>query len=120
MAQQQPKTGIVQQLPERRNDVVASALLAIHNELLELRRDMRTHSASVGARLDQGDKRMERLTVELATNTELTREFAAAREGARMLRTVMVWAGGIAGGAVGIWQLVKMLLGGNGDIGPTP
>lgn len=101
-------------------DPQASALLVSHGILAEQIGAMQQTLSAINTRLAKGDERMTRIEAGLQENTELTRDFAAARAGARALRTVMVWAGGIAGGAVGIWTLVKAVVSHGSDIGPTP
>lgn len=103
--------------PRAARDPQASALLASHGLLAEQLGQVNQTLALMNGRLAKGDERMTRIEAKLEENTELTRDFAAARAGARALRTIVVWAGGIAAGGLAIWQAVKAFATG---VGPAP
>jgi hypothetical protein len=64
------------------------------------------------------EKRLDNMQEELTRNTEVTTQVRDAARTFSWLRKAVIWIGGLAAGAVGIWQ-AWAAWGGKG-IGPTP
>jgi hypothetical protein len=77
---------------------------------------MQPTSDQIKAQLDEiegllrdhiGDSRTWRLRteMELAKNTEVTEQVKDIATAGKVLRSALIWLGGLAGGVVGLWQL---------------
>ncbi len=49
-----------------------------------------------------------RTDTELARNTEVTTQVKDIATAGKVLRSALIWLGGLAGGLVGLWQLWQM------------
>ena len=47
----------------------------------------------------------QRTDMRIAENTEITEQVQAIATTGKTLRSAVIWLGGLAGGAVGLWQL---------------
>lgn len=64
------------------------------------------------------ERRLDSMQTELAQNTAVTTQVRDAARVATWIRKAVIWIGGLAGGALAIWQVWAAI--GNKGIGPTP